>query len=198
MCMAETAQDLGASGIIIIIGNEIIDYNIIYAPSLTKSSSIGIPVILVSKSTGEYIKKNSNKEIIIKYRYNKFPQNTNPSINAIFTSNYTLDLPFVRSLKDLANNQDAYLRQIDIFLTISSLEYDTYNATDCIYFTITSFVCLPSTESVTGSEKLQNSVLILNYFYSLKNSSETGDFLNTLLNCIIHAFLLIVFIIPRK
>ncbi|OMJ94865.1 hypothetical protein SteCoe_1892 [Stentor coeruleus] len=182
MYMAETAQDSGASGIIIVLQAEIIGEYVIYAPALTTSASIGIPVILISKSTGEHIKENSDKTIIIKYSYSKFPQSTNPSINAILTSNYTLDLPFIQSLKDLVNNYDDYLRQNDIILTVSSLDIKTYNSTDCIYISDTDFICLSSTESVTGNEKLQNSALIFNYFYSLKSFTEIKAFFDYLID----------------
>ncbi|OMJ94867.1 hypothetical protein SteCoe_1894 [Stentor coeruleus] len=180
--LAENAQDLGASGIVFIIGSEIIGDNVIYAPSLSSSTSIGITVLLISKSLGELILQYSDQEVIIKYNYAKFSQISNPEINIIFTSNYTLDIPFIRSLKDLINTRDNYLTLSNIILTATNLDYKTYNATDCIYYDNINYICIPSSESVTGAEKLQNTALIFSYFYSLKDISEIDTFFNYLID----------------
>lgn len=180
--LAESAQDSGASGIVFVIGSEIIGDNVIYAPSLSSSISIGITILLISKSLGELILQYSNQEVIIKYNYARFPQFSNPEINIILTSNYTLDIPFIRSFKDLIKTRDNYLTLSSIHLTAANFDYKTYNSIDCIYYDNTNYLCIPSSESITGNEKLQNTALILNYFYSLNDLSEIDSFFNYLID----------------
>ncbi|OMJ94864.1 hypothetical protein SteCoe_1891 [Stentor coeruleus] len=178
--LARTAQSRGALGVIMVANLEIVGDMMYAIDYLDESISIDIPALVISKSLGDTLKKYSDKDVVISYNYKKFPISQNPSISIMFTSNYTQDKPFIESLKELIKKRDGYMYLKDISVVASSLNTELYDNTTCIYYDSTKFVCVPSSDTVTGFEKLKNTVVIINFFNSLTDISMIDTFFNYL------------------
>ena len=157
--LALSVQNSGGVAFIYISFSEYIDFFMVPI-STTEGAKIQILSLAIQNSLGQALLSHSNEEIWVAYSYGVV-RSSLPVINYYLTSNYSLDQTFFTALQQL--NTDIPLLRSEFQLGFINDVYSTINlTTDCV-----NNYCVPTENSVTGSQKLNNSIIILNYYNSL-------------------------------
>lgn len=177
--LAKSIQNSGSQGMILVFDSNIENSNIIFSND-QKKDEITIIVLGISKSSGDMIKNRNDGEIWITYQYASFTTFTSPRIELGLSSDYILDKPFVKNLKEFIGN----------FTDIVSLEeisikpinyYQEYNETNCVYHNATDYICAyTSSTGLSGSFRLNITTLFLNAYSYVKNITELYSLLSAL------------------
>ena len=164
--IALSVQNSGGIGLIFVFSDD--NFNIDLVPSTDEAgAAINILVLGISASLGLTLFSHSNEEIWITYSYG-LSATLSPAMEYFLTSNYTTDQRFFSLLQNLNTNIPLERSQFQIGYV--NAIYSTINSTsDCI-----SYFCVPSGDSVTGAQKLSNSVVIMNYYNSLTSTNSVA------------------------
>ena len=110
------------------------------------------------------------------YQYS-ITKTLNPQLTLQLNSNYTLDKEFVNELAVINNNIGLKISSVSILIQYT----DTIKAaSDCVEYKNIKY-CLNHTNEVTGDQRLENSIIIANYFsYLSVNQGSLTDFLSYL------------------
>ena len=172
--LALNIQNSGGIGVIFVLEDENLNYSLPPANDI-EGMAVQILVLGIPLSLGEVILSQSDKQIWITYSYGVVPSN-NVVIEYYLTSNYSLDQRFFTALEKL--NSDITLARSELQIGFINEIYALANtSTDCI-----SYYCVSSSGAVTGAQKLNNSIVIMNYYNALTDGNSVIDAINLLLD----------------
>lgn len=177
--LAIWTQKSGGIGVIIVSDDENINYTMLPKDEVSKSH-ISILSIMIKKSAGEKISQYLNKQIWVTYSLDLEPIRSQ-KIDFHMSSNYTLDKAFISVFQEMVTKFSINLTDFSIeFSTSSKSENDIDYSNDCLTSSSNTY-CLPHSSNVTGSQKIKNSAVIINYYNTLSGpASEFLNFLTTL------------------
>ena len=184
--LAQSVQSSGGSTMIYIAPSDDLDF-LISASDPLLSENITILLFSLKESDGMLLKVYSDKEIWASYSYDLHSTVKVIDINYKMTSNYTIDKAFISVLNEMASRLPLGNTYFSLsFCYLSSSAEDILNS-DCLTTNSKTF-CLPHTSTVTGAQKINNTLAILNYKQNLNplnsdpNNLPTASFLSFLMS----------------
>ena len=172
-----SVQNSGGIAMIFVLSTDKTNF-IMTAYDPPAAAAISILSLCISNSVGKKIQAYSTKEIWATYSYT-FPQGPSAHIYFEMSSNYTLDSPYISAFQSISTAVSLPLSDFSMVFCYVPLSTSGLLATDCVSASSYSY-CLPHTSTVTGSQMINNSVNILNY-YSIYTGT-LSSFLSLLLN----------------
>ena len=152
--------------------------NYLIAPTASElASQVTINVIAIGFDDGVQLQKYSQSEIWVEYSLSP-PRQYNSSITYALTGNYTLDKEYINILSNLNTKYNFLLSDFQVVLLYTNGEGDINPEYDCGGFkNIIINFCLPHTDTVSGFQKLKNSLKIVNYYDSFTYPNTVTTFL---------------------
>lgn len=135
------------------------------------ADQVYIFTIMISNTLGDTLKLYSDKEIWAIYEY-EIDSGSSPILIYYLTGNYSKENEFFTGLQNL-NNKDPISRsffKVGLFYIFSEAP-DIQVSQDCL-----DYYCMLSENNVTGSEKLLNTAIALNFYQELSTVTEVINF----------------------
>ena len=175
-----SAQKINAIGVIFVLWNE--NLSVILIPKdKVSGSAITINAIVIRKTDGDKLKSYALNEIWVTYSLSSMPV-ASPQITYAMSSNYTLDKANINILSDMNTRFKFTVDQFIIVLCYSlPTDVGVSFYTDCGVNSQYPNYCLPGSASASGSQMLENSIKIINFFNTLSGQNAITEFFEFLL-----------------
>ena len=173
--IALSIQQAGAIGLIFVLNNDNIN-KIITPKDYISGDQIWINVIGISNTNGKQFKKFSQYDIWIDYSLSVTKENS-PTLTFVMNGNYSLDRSNIIILNDMNEQFNFTLNQFQLIMSYSNLYDEGVNEnSDCGINNKYTDYCIPGSSYASGSQMLENTLKIVNYFNSLSGINGLAEF----------------------
>lgn len=174
--LAISTQNSGGIGMIDVASYENINY-IMIPKDEASGKTIDILSITIQNSDGQRLSQYSDSTIWASYSLDVTSEITSET-KFYMSSNYTLDKAFISAFKDISEKFPIDLSYFEIVFCYETPDAEGIDyINDCLASSSAEY-CLPHTSTVKGSQKINNSAVIINYYNTL--SGPAIDFLTFL------------------
>ena len=177
--LALSVQSSGGSALVLVLPDD--NTFFYFTPdNATKAAETTIVVLGISFSLGNTLLSFTEEEIWTTYYY-PTSFTAEPVLTYYLTSNYTLDQTFFTALKTLSDN--VAMLHSEFRLGFIDDIYSKLNPDfDCLTTALGDSYCVPHDGTITGAQKLSNSIIFMNYYNSLTGTTSVNKLVTLVLN----------------